>query len=463
MSQEIKTLSQANILVVDDILVNLQLLIDILSQQAYKVRAIPHSSLVLKSALAHLPDLILLDIIMPGMDGYQVCQALKANPITRDIPVIFISALNEGFDKVKAFEVGGVDYITKPFLPEEVIARIDNQLRLKAQEQQLEEKAKQLELTLKDLQNTQAQLIQTEKMLSLGRMVAGVAHEINNPIGFISVNLTYASNYFQDLMNLIELYQQTYPHPTPEIQKRFEEIDLDFIGKDWLKLSSSMQVGAERIQKIVQSLKLFSRLDEAELKPIDIHEDIDNTLLLLQHRLKAEGSSREIQVIKDYGQLPQVTCYASQLNQVFMHLLANAIDALEQQSIETPTITIRTEVQYQEKNGNLAKAVIKIADNGIGMNQDILNKIFDPFFTTKPVGSGTGLGLAICHQIVVEKHKGNIRCVSAPARGTELIVEIPVIDERSQAHSYERHSIVEQERLSNPFGSLHCHPSLELC
>ncbi len=479
MSQEAKTIFKANILAVDDTPANLQLLIELLSRQTYKVRTIPDSSLVLKSALASPPDLILLDILMPGMDGYQVCQALKANPITQNIPVIFLSALSEGFDKVKAFSVGGVDYITKPFLAEEVIARIDNQLRLKAQEKQLEEKAQQLELTLKDLQSTQAQLIQTEKMLSLGRMVAGIAHEINNPISFISGNISYARNYFQDLMSLVELYQQTYPCPTPEIQELSEEIELSFLVEDWLKLTDSMQVGATRIQKIVQSLKHFARLDEAELKLVDIHEGIDNTLLLLQHRLKAEGNRIEIKVIKNYGLLPKITCYASQLNQVFMHLLANAIDAVKNQP--EPRITITTslancqptvtsnqstvseqkqqttnvrlnfdsstssehrrlscrahvEANKQQTTNNKQQTtnfvVMKIADNGRGMSQDVLDKIFDPFFTTKPVGSGTGLGLSICHQIVVEKHKGKINCISAPGQGTKLIVEIPDIKDK---------------------------------
>lgn len=438
MNQEAKTLYKANILAVDDTPANLQLLIDMLSQQAYKVRVLPNGSLVVKSVLANPPDLILLDIQMPQMDGYQVCEALKANPMTQDIPVIFISALSEGLDKVKAFSVGGVDYITKPFLLEEVIARIENQLRLKAQEKQLKEKAQQLELVLKDFQCTQAQLIQTEKMLSLGQMVAGVAHEINNPINFISGNLTYARNYFKDLMSLVEIYQQTYPNPTPEIEQLAEEIDLEFLLKDWTKLTHSMQVGAERIQKIVQSLKLFSRLDEAELKPVDLHEGIDNTLLLLQHRLKAEGKRCEIQVIKDYGELPKFICYGSQLNQVFMHLLSNALDALQQKLEETPMITISTEVKHQQKNENFAKAVIKIADNGMGMSKEVVEQIFDPFFTTKPVGSGTGLGLAICHQIVVEKHKGKISCVSTPGQGTELIMEIPDIVEHSHLDFSER-------------------------
>ncbi len=308
----------------------------------------------------------------------------------------------------------------------------DKALRQLTQREQ--EKAQQLELTLRELKNTQAQLIQAEKMSSLGQMVAGIAHEINNPVSFIYGNLTPARHYFQDLLSLIELYQKTYPHPTPEIQQLAAEIDLDFLVEDWQKLLDSMQVGAERIHEIVRSLRNFSRLDEKELKPVDIHEGINNTLLILQHRLRADGGASEIQVIKDYGQLPHITCHASQLNQVFMNLLNNAIDALEQEprvrSSESgviPTITIRTEVRTEDSPFPIPQwVIIRIADNGSGMSEEVLHKIFDPFFTTKPVGNGTGLGLSISYQIVVEKHKGHIRCVSAPGEGTEFIVEIPV-------------------------------------
>lgn len=308
--------------------------------------------------------------------------------------------------------------------------------KLRASEAREREKATQLELTLNELKRTQAQLIQAERMSSLGRMVAGVAHEINNPVSFIYGNLTPAQQYFQDLLQLLTLYQKTYPNPTPEIRQLAEAIDLDFVIEDWPNLITSIEVGAERIQKIVLSLRSFSRLDESELKPVDIQGSIDNTLGILQPRLRAQGNYKEIQVIKDYSQLPLVTCYASQLNQVFMHLLSNAIDALESQpeprmiTISTSTLTKESPSPLISSRGteipNSQFAVIRIADNGPGMSEEVRQQMFDPFFTTKPVGSGTGLGLAISHQIVVEKHKGQISCVSAPGQGTELIVEIPV-------------------------------------
>ena len=293
-------------------------------------------------------------------------------------------------------------------------------------------KAQQLEAALDELQHTQSQLIQTEKMSSLGQLVAGVAHEINNPVNFIYGNIGYASQYTQDLLALLHLYQKYYPEPHPDISSRIEGIELDFLEEDLMKLLTSMKVGTDRIRQLVLSLRNFSRLDESERKPVDIHEGIESTLLILQHRLKSKTSNSGIQIIKDYGNLPPVECYASQLNQVFMNIISNAIDALEQSTVSsrregvkgqktsTPKIQIHTEIVNREN------VKICISDNGSGMPKDVQSKIFDPFFTTKPIGQGTGLGLAISYQIVVEKHKGVLKCLSQPGKGTEFSIEIPL-------------------------------------
>ncbi len=308
-----------------------------------------------------------------------------------------------------------------------VVVQIGNQLGIAVQQAQLftetKEQAVELKLALDELQRTQLQLIQAEKMSSLGQMVAGIAHEINNPASFIQGNLTPAAQYFQDLLKLVELYQQTYPNSTPEIEALANDIELEFLVEDWSKLIGSMQIGAQRIRDIVLNLRNFSRLDEKDLKPVDIHEGINNTLLILQHRLKAAGNRPEIKVVKDYGQLPFITCYPSQINQVFMNILCNAIDALETQP-EPRLITVQTSVTSGKQNQKLVR--ICLIDNGSGMSESVKKKIFDPFFTTKPVGSGTGLGLSISYQIVVDKHKGKISCNSLLGQGTEFIVEIPV-------------------------------------
>ncbi|MEH1967710.1 sensor histidine kinase [Nostoc sp.] len=293
----------------------------------------------------------------------------------------------------------------------------------------LKHKNIQLQQTLQELQHTQVQLIQTEKMSSLGQLVAGVAHEINNPVNFIYGNLTHVREYSQQLLTLINLYQQQYYNCNPEITTLIDEIDLEFIIDDMPKILSSMEVGAERICEIVLTLRNFSRLDEAEMKLVDIHEGINSTLLILQHRLKEKHKQQEIAIIKDYGILPVVECYVGGLNQVFMNILSNAIDALHQREIEylkgeiekqLSFIIIHTQVKNEEW------IIISIKDNGSGITEEVQTRLFDPFFTTKPVGKGTGLGLSISYQIIVEKHKGKINCISAPGKGTEFVIEIPI-------------------------------------
>jgi predicted ATPase/signal transduction histidine kinase/tRNA A-37 threonylcarbamoyl transferase component Bud32 len=311
-------------------------------------------------------------------------------------------------------------------------------LELQEKNQKLSEQALQLEQTLQKLQTTQTQLIQTEKMSSLGQMVAGIAHEINNPVNFIYGNLTHANEYFQDLLELLDLYQQEYP-PTFKVQTLLDKIDLEFLVADIPKLLDSMKLGAERIRQIVQSLRNFSRLDEADMKSVDVHEGIESTLLLLQNRLKAKSVNTTslpiihppIEVIREYGELPFVECYAGQLNQVFMNLLTNAIDAVDEAANQSQnTASFSRKIWIRTQQINTQEVQIQVCDNGLGMSEDVLQKVFDPFFTTKPVGSGTGLGLAICYQIVVEKHKGTLSCASQVETGTAFTIQIPLKQKR---------------------------------
>ncbi|MEH1886363.1 hybrid sensor histidine kinase/response regulator [Nostoc sp.] len=579
------------ILIVDDVPNNLKVLSDTLANAGFEV-AIATSGESALQQLEHTPvSLILLDVMMPGMDGFETCQRIKANAKTRNIPIIFITALSESVNKVTGFELGAIDYITKPFQQGEVLARVRTHLKLNqlsqslearntelqqltqqleqrvsertqelfasietlkqtqqlmrlvfdtipywvgwkdinsvylgcnqsladmlnlsspdeivgktdydlnfskeecdwflmcdrrvieseqaefhiidrvlradgqqawldtskmplrdvngnvfgilfvtkdiTERQQAEEELKQqkqnLEQALAELQHTQVQLVQSEKMSALGNLVAGVAHEINNPVGFLGGNIQPALDYIKDIFGLVDLYQQKYPNPDAEIQDEIEAIDLDYIREDLPKLVGSMREGVKRIRDISTSLRTFSRADSDRPVACNIHDGIESTILILKHRLKASESRPEIQVIREYGQLPLVECFAGQLNQVFINILANAIEALEESNIDRSFEEIQTNPNWiviSTKVSDSKQVIISIKDNGLGMSEEIKQKVFDHLFTTKSVGKGTGLGLAIARQIIVEKHGGSITVNSTLGKGTEFVLEFPII------------------------------------
>lgn len=448
------------ILIVDDNPTNLEVLSESLIQRGYQVAVALDGESALEQVDYHPPELILLDCMMPGIDGFETCKRLKENPETHSIPVIFMTALSDSANKVKGLSLGAIDYITKPFQQAEVLARVkvhleiqklnrtlqkqNHQLKDEVEQRQqaeaklqdantsleelnqelesrVEERTRDLSSALKTVQQTQVQLIQQEKLSALGQLVAGIAHEINNPVNFIYGNIDHATTYAEDLLSLFELYERHYPEPAEEIQVKREDIDIEFLSQDLPKLLNSMQLGTDRIRNIVLSLRIFSRLDEAEVKDVDIHEGIDSTLLILNSRVK----DHEITIEKGYSDLPVVKCYPGQLNQVFMNIISNAIDALEEEAQKTADTTWKPHIKIETKLEDEDKVSIRIYDNGPGVPEKLIEKIFDPFFTTKAVGKGTGLGMSISHEIIAEKHHGTLACERLSPKGTRFTITIP--------------------------------------
>ncbi|WP_204104359.1 MULTISPECIES: response regulator [Spirulina sp. CCY15215] len=413
------------ILIVDDVPTNLDVICQTLSDAGFDVAIATSGTRALQQIERERPDLILLDIMMPGMDGFETCQHLKANPLNADIPVIFMTALADAESKVKALELGAVDYITKPFQEVEVLARVRTHLKLYRLTQNLEQQIQQKTV---ELQSSQLQLIQSEKMSALGNLIAGVAHEINNPTNFLKGNLEPAGNYVQDLLNFIDLLLAKCPKNDETIQEEMEAIDLEFLRQDLPKLLTSMNVGVDRICEISNSLRTFSREDRDRKTAFNIHEGIDSTLFILKHRTQANEQRPEIEIIRDYENIPEVQCFPGQLNQVFMNIIANAIDALDESNVgktfeqitKAPNyITISTELSKDMQN-----VLVRIVDNGIGMPGEVQAKMFEQGFTTKGVGKGTGLGMAIAKQIIEEKHGGKIFCSSKLGEGTEFAISL---------------------------------------
>ncbi|HBB32333.1 MAG TPA: hybrid sensor histidine kinase/response regulator [Cyanobacteria bacterium UBA8803] len=404
----------AKILVVDDDLTVQLVLRNLLKNQGHEVMIAQNGEEGLQKAKLMHPDLMICDWVMPHLDGLEVCRRVKADPELATTFLILLTMRDQIPDRIEGLDAGADEFISKPIMTEELLARVRAGLRSSQLTQQLSQ-------ALRQLQRTQAQLVQTEKMVSLWQLVAGIAHELNNPITFIYSNLTYVERYTQDLIELAHLYQGITPNPSPEVAEKLEAIDLNFLMDDLPKVLSSMRRGAERIEKMVLSLQKFSRQNRSNLQFVDIHRELDNTLLILQHRLQSCKEEFGIEVIKNYDEdLPLVECYASQLNQVFLNILNNAIDAIEYEDrTSIGRIAIRTQRLAPDR------IAIGIANNGPEIPPEIKARIFDPFFTTKPVGSGTGLGLAISYQIIVDQHQGLLKCLSEPDLGTEFWIEIP--------------------------------------
>ena len=418
------------ILAVDDTPANLEVIAETLGDAGYMVSTAIDGTRAIKRVQNYQPDLILLDVMMPGIDGFETCRQLKADPKTASIPIIFITALADVDNKMKGFSVGGVDYITKPFQEQEMLARVDTHLRLRQINQSLEvqviERTQKLEAALMRLHNFQLQLVQQEKMSALGNLVAGVAHEINNPLGAISGNTYEAKVAIAELIEHLQLYRDRQGENI--IQKHAEEIDLDYLLDDIPKMLNSISLSCDRIHEISLALRLFSRRDREQKTEFDLHSGIDSTLLILQYRLKANEQRPEIEIVKDYGDVPKVNCYPGQLNQVFMNILANAIDVLDETIVgkshaEIEALSQQIKIQTRHQSDSV---LIQIVDNGKGMDKVTKNRIFEQGFTTKEVGKGTGLGMAIAKSIIEEKHGGILTCNSQLGKGSEFIISLPV-------------------------------------
>lgn len=425
------------VLVVDDqpiIIESIRRLIA--SEVDIELHACSDPTLALSTAADLEPSLVLQDLVMPDVDGLMLVKFFRTHPKTKDVPIIMLSSKDDAKTKASAFSVGANDYLVKLPDPIELIARVryhaaayHNLLRRNEAEQamaenrllerRVEERTSELKKALDNLKQAQAKLIHTEKMNSMGQLVAGIAHEVNNPINFIYGNLNYMNGYVQDLLEVIQLYQRHYPQPDDEIQEKLEELDLEFTSVDLLKSFVSLRSGAKRIRNLVLSLRNFSRFEEAEIKPVNIHDGLESTLAMLSSKLE------NIVVEKQFGHLPLVECYAGQLNQAFMHVMQNAIEAMQLNPSGLRPVCSPSKLTVSTELTDEGKAAIWIADNGPGIDLEIQDKIFDPFFSTKEVGGGAGLGLSISHQIVEMQHGGRLRCYSVPGQGTKFLIELP--------------------------------------
>ncbi|SFN35719.1 His Kinase A (phospho-acceptor) domain-containing protein [Formivibrio citricus] len=438
MSEATHTDGHVTILVIDDVPANIGILVDYLEEHGFRVLVAQDGEEGFQRAAFARPNLILLDAMMPGIDGFETCRRLKTTPETSDIPVIFMTALTDVHDKMAGFGAGAVDYVTKPFETAEVLVRINTHLALQTMHAQLETQNRQLQYAVAEHQKaendlrqaldeintlneqqvqTQRLLLQSEKMAAVGQLAAGVAHEINNPIGFVISNMTSLERYVKELMQLLALHEQTDSAAQQQIAAYRKQIDFDYLREDVFALLNESKDGLMRVKKIVQNLKDFSHAGDSVWQDADLHKGLDSTLNLVWNELKYKAT-----IHKEYGDLPSVECLPQEINQVFLNLLVNAGHAIDGHG----EITIRTGTREDE-------AWVEIADNGCGIPPENLSRIFDPFFTTKPVGKGTGLGLSLSYGIV-QKHGGRIDVSSECGKGTTFRVYLPVRHaEKSQA------------------------------
>lgn len=414
--------TQPSVMIVDDLVANLTLLTDILKGHGLKVRPATSGRQALDAARHTPPDLVLLDINMPEMDGYEVCRIFKATPALAEIPILFISALDDTTDKVRALREGGQDYITKPFQVEEVLARIQTHLELRRARQVLEDRNAALEKALDQLEKAQSRLIQAEKMAALGVMAAGVAHEINNPVNFIKTSCHGLRQDMRDVLAIMDFCADRVPDSSrPAVTEFKKSMDHETLIREIPALFDSIDQGLARVVDIVKSLGTFARSDETISREIDLREVMDAVLIMLRGRDK-----KNVRIEKRYGPVPLVTGNAGKLSQVFMNILTNAMDSLEDSGPDA-VIAITTGEDLRDQN---RYGVLRVTDSGPGMPPDVLGRIFDPFFTTKPVGQGTGLGLFICANLIAEHH-GLIEVDSAPGSGSTFSILVPAGTEAS--------------------------------
>ena len=437
------------IMIVDDREINLQVMSNLLKISGFNVIAVENGEMALEKLKNGLPDLILLDVLMPGINGFEICRRLQSSEKTKNIPVIFITSISESKEKITGLKLGAVDYIIKPFKEEELLARINIHIRLKEEiqertkaeielqkakvefEERVKERTAELSQSIADLKETQIQLIKSEQMSSIGELVTGIAHELNNPVSIVVGNITLAETYLQAIINHIKLYQKQFPHPGLKIEKDAEKMDIDFLLEELPKMLSSIKLASDRISETSVSLRSFARADSMSKVPFDINDAIESNLKILQHRLKANNQRPGIEIVKNYGDLPKINCYPHALNQVLINLLVNSIESLEEYNskknrtyheiLQNPNrITITTSVieSYEVE--------IIIADNGLGMLAHLKDKLSEAFEGFKPSNKRNSLGLSINHLIVVEKHRGKLECNSLPKQGTEFVIKLPI-------------------------------------